>query len=155
MYTQILVPLDGSETSERALPHAQDLAQAFGATLHLLQAISRAEELDIIRSGDASALEQEYSRDSAQRLIEARKGRAEQYLSQTAARLGTDGLQVKTSLLEGEASEKIDEYVTAQNIDLIVMSTHGHGGLRRFLTGSVTDRVIRSVAVPVLAVPPA
>ena len=49
MYTHIVVPLDGSADSERALPHAQELAKAFGATLHLIQVVSRSEEFDLTR----------------------------------------------------------------------------------------------------------
>jgi nucleotide-binding universal stress UspA family protein len=45
---KVLVPLDGSENAERALPHAQELAQASGATLHLIQVVSRSEELNML-----------------------------------------------------------------------------------------------------------
>ena len=154
MYAQILVPLDGSDASERALSHAQSLANAFGANLHLLQAVSHAEELDMMRGGGDSPLSMEYASDLARQIITARLTQAEQYLNQVASRLQADGLNVETSVEEGAASEKILEYIEKQSVDLVVMSTHGHGGIRRFFTGSVTDRVIRSANVPVLAVPP-
>jgi nucleotide-binding universal stress UspA family protein len=154
MYNQILVPLDGSELSERALPHARDLAQAFKANLHLLRVISHIEEFDLIRASGDSFMVQEYAQETAERMLQSRRERAEAYLSQTADRLRSLGLEVRTALQEGAASENIEQYVAAHSIDLIVMSTHGQGGLRRFFTGSVTDRVLRSVGVPVLAVPP-
>jgi nucleotide-binding universal stress UspA family protein len=97
---------------------------------------------------------QEYAQETAERMLQSRRERAEAYLSQTADRLRSLGLEVRTALQEGAASENIEQYVAAHSIDLIVMSTHGQGGLRRFFTGSVTDRVLRSVGVPVLAVPP-
>ena len=60
---------------------------------------------------------------------------------------------IATAMLEGGAAEKIVNYTREHGIDLVVMSTHGFGGLKRLLLGSVTDRVIRSCEVPVLVVP--
>ena len=71
-----------------------------------------------------------------------------------AARLEANGTQVETSVRQGSIWETIAHFVAENGIDLIVMSTHGRGGLQRFLVGSVTDRVIRSSHVPVLAIPP-
>jgi nucleotide-binding universal stress UspA family protein len=68
--------------------------------------------------------------------------------------LKQNGLQVETSVRQGSALENITHFVAENGIDLIVMSTHGRGELQRFLVGSVTDRVIRSSHVPVLAIPP-
>jgi nucleotide-binding universal stress UspA family protein len=62
MYSHIVVPLDGSENSERALPHAQNVGKAFSATLHLVQVVSRSEELDLMRDGVGSFAVAEYSR---------------------------------------------------------------------------------------------
>jgi nucleotide-binding universal stress UspA family protein len=64
------------------------------------------------------------------------------------------GIQVETSVRQGGTLDNITDFVEAAGIDLIVMSTHGRSGLQRFLVGSVTDRVIRSSHVPVLAIPP-
>jgi nucleotide-binding universal stress UspA family protein len=55
--------------------------------------------------------------------------------------------------MEGAADENIIDYVKEHEIDLVVMSTHGYGGVKRLLLGSVTDRVIRSCKVPVLVLP--
>jgi nucleotide-binding universal stress UspA family protein len=154
MYSQIEVPLDGSENSERALPHAQNVGKAFSATLHLVQVVSRSEELDLMRDGVGSFAVAEYSRDLAQELINARLSRAENYLKGVASRLETQGISVKTAVLEGSAAENIIDYSQENNADLIVMSTRGQGGIQRLLVGSTTDRVIRSGHVPVLAIPP-
>ena len=155
MYSQVLVPLDGSEVSERALPHAQSLANAFGARVHLLQVISLSHEYEASRGGGGdSPTVVEYSLDTARQITAARQTRAEKYLQAIAARLEENGIQVETSVRQGSASENIANFVAENGIDLIVMSTHGRGGLQRFLVGSVTDRVIRSSHVPVLAIPP-
>jgi nucleotide-binding universal stress UspA family protein len=71
-----------------------------------------------------------------------------------AAGLEEMGIQVETLVRQGATLDNITDFVEAAGIDLIVMSTHGRSGLQRFLLGSVTDRVIRSSHVPVLAIPP-
>jgi nucleotide-binding universal stress UspA family protein len=147
--------LDGSEVSERALAHAQSLADAFGARLHLLQVISLSHEYEAVRGGgNESPTAVEYALDMARQLTANRQTRAEAYLKATAARLEENGTQVETSVLQGSILENMTDFVAENGIDLIVMSTHGRGGLQRFFVGSVTDRVIRSSHVPVLAIPP-
>jgi len=155
MYSKVLVPLDGSEVSERALAHAQSLADAFGARVYLLQVISVSHEYEAFRSvGEENPTAVEYSLDLARQITASRQTRAETYLEATAARLESNGLHVETSVRQGSALENITNFVAENGIDLIVMSTHGRGELQRFLVGSVTDRVIRSSHVPVLAIPP-
>ena len=65
------------------------------------------------------------------------------------------GIQIESdyAVREGAPAQNIIDYVNEHSISLVVMSTHGHGGIRRLLVGSVTDRVIRSCEVPVLVVP--
>jgi nucleotide-binding universal stress UspA family protein len=155
MYSKVLVPLDGSEVSERALAHAQSLADAFGAGVHLLQVISLSHEYEAFRGGgEQNPTAVEYSLDLARQITAGRQTRAEKYLEATAARLERNGLHVETSVRQGSALENITNFVAENGIDLIVMSTHGRGELQRFLVGSVTDRVIRSSHVPVLVIPP-
>ena len=87
------------------------------------------------------------------RLVEARITRGKEYIGRVAAQLEKAGIEVTTAMLEGGAAENIVNYPREHGIDLVVMSTHGFGGLKRLLVGSVTDRVIRSCEVPVLVVP--
>ena len=154
MYAHIVVPLDGSAESERALPHAQDLAKTFGATLHLVQVVSRSEELDLIRDGTGGFAAAEYSQDLAEELARARLNQADSYLKSVASGLEAQGTRVETAVLEGAASENIIDYSREKGADLIVMSTRGQGGIQRLLVGSTTDRVIRAGHLPVLAIPP-
>ncbi len=152
MFTKILVPLDGSELAERALPLAQSVSQSSNATIHLVQVVSRLPELEAGRTSD-SVLVAELEIDLARQLVEGRITRGKEYVGRVAAQLEKEGIEVATALLEGGAAENIVNYTREHGIDLVVMSTHGHGGLRRLLGGSVTDRVIRSCEVPVLVVP--
>jgi nucleotide-binding universal stress UspA family protein len=70
-----------------------------------------------------------------------------------AVQLQKAGINVVTVIREGAAGENIVEYAKEQDINLIVMSTHGRSGFKRFFVGSVTDRVIRSGETPVLVLP--
>ena len=152
MFTRVLVPLDGSELAERALPLAQSIAQSSSATIHLVQVVSRLPELEAGRAGDSIQVA-ELELDAARRLVEARVTRGQEYVGRVAAQLEKAGIEVTTAMLEGGAVENIVNYTREHGIDLVVMSTHGYGGFKRLFLGSVTDRVIRSCEVPVLVVP--
>ncbi len=154
MFTNILVALDGSELAEKALPLASDLGNSSGGTVHLVQAVSRQPELEAARGGSGdSVLTAEYEQDMARKLVEARLSRGKEYLDGVAVQLRNAGVKVETTILEGAADERVISYSRDHGVDLIVISTHGYGGVKRFLLGSVTDRVIRSCEVPVLVVP--
>ena len=154
MYQQILLPLDGSELAERALAPAQAMALAFKARLHLFQALSYAEEFDLMRGTEYGALSEEYISRMLEEVAAAQSGKAAAYLADKAAALTAAGVEVVTAYETGSPAEKILDYAQAAAIDLIVMSTHGRGGLRRLLVGSVTDRIIRAGDCPVLVVHP-
>jgi nucleotide-binding universal stress UspA family protein len=156
MFANILVPLDGSTLGEHALAVAQHLAQSSATSLHLLQVISLQPELDVLRgSGSESVTVLEMAQDAARRLRAAQTARGQAYLEDLAGPLQHAGLQVTTALREGAADEQIVAYAREHAIDLIVMSTHGYSGFKRFFLGSVTDRVIRAGQTPVLVVPAA
>jgi nucleotide-binding universal stress UspA family protein len=154
MFAKILVPLDGSELSEKALAMAQTLASAADTSIHLMQVISLRPELDARRgSGGESITVLEMAQDAARRLIEVQTVRGKEYLESRAVQLQNAGINVITVIREGAADENIVEYAKEQEIDLIVMSTHGRSGFKRFIVGSVTDRVIRAGETPVLVLP--
>ncbi len=154
MFKHILVALDGSELAEQALPMAQDLARSSDATIHLVQVISRQPELEASQSsGDANPQIAELGRDLAHKLVESRLSRGKEYLEGVVAQLKSAGIEAETAIREGAADENIVDYSREHGIDLVVMSTHGYGGVKRLLLGSVTDRVIRSCQVPVLVMP--
>ena len=154
MFNHILVPLDGSELSERALPMAQNLAKSFDATIHLIHVIAHESEYSAAR-GVESATIAEIEIETVRRLNEDRLVRGGKYVDRIGSQLSGEGTKVESqnATKEGDAAQNIVKYVKDHHIDLVVMSTHGHGGLRRFLMGSVTDRVIRSCESPVLVVP--
>ena len=117
MFAQILVPLDGSELSEKALAMAQNLASASGTSLHLLQVISLQPELDARRGiGGESVTVLEMAQDAARRLIEVQTARGKEYLEGLAVQLRRAGIHVTTVIREGAADENIVEYATGREI---------------------------------------
>jgi nucleotide-binding universal stress UspA family protein len=138
---RILVPLDGSELAEAALPRVAALARASGARVTLLQVVGPpAPEL---RPSEVAGLPED---------DEALAERARRYLAGAAARLSEQGVGVETEVAFGWPAERIGAAAAEGHADLIAMSTHARGGLDRLIVGSVADQVLRRAEVPVLLV---
>lgn len=144
-YKRILVPLDGSGWSKRAIPHAVDIARANGSEIVLLHVFRppAADYADTITlAGQEGQIRQ---------LREA----LEQQFSSIANELKNEDIPVRTQVIEGlGVAGAICDYVNDENIDLVVMSTHGRTGLARFILGSVARKVMEGVEVPVLLIHP-
>ncbi len=100
-----------------------------------------------------SAQAAEHQRQAARDLREDRIASGKEYLERLAVHLKATGLEVETAIEEGAVAERIIEYAKEHDIDLVMMSTHGYGGIKSRLLGSVTDRVIRASETPVLVLP--
>ncbi len=156
MFTNILVPLDGSDLGEKALRSAESLARFHSALLHLIHVVPRQPELEGAKRGLIAAISAraaEHQQREADHLREDRIASGRTYLEQLAAHLRGAGLKVETAIVEGAVADKVLEYAKDHHIDLVAMSTHGYGGIKRRLLGSVTDPVIRSSETPVLVLP--
>ncbi len=145
MYQKILVPVDGSEIAECTLAHARVIAQG-----------CQVPEVVLLRVVEplfpaASELGEDWLR-SAQEKAQAE---AKDYLSKQADSLRKDGISVETVMVSGKAADEILDYASKNQVDLIIMCTHGRSGIYRWAIGSVSDRVLRHTRVPVLLVPPA
>ncbi len=146
MIRTILVPLDGSQFAESALPLAQAIAQGTGANLRLLTAHQPRPDL-------SPGLDQP--------LLDARnlevRNAIQAYLAETARRI-TGVTAVSTAVVDCPAAGPavaVTEAVERERPDLVVMCTHGRGPLSRFWLGSVADHLLRHVTVPLLLVRPA
>lgn len=138
MFQHILVPLDESAYSERALTHAEELAKASGARLSLLVVILRP------HSAGAPAVP---------KLDAVSRQHAEHYLQQRAEEVRSRGLAaVSTEVHFGEPADCIADVAEEEGVDLIVMSTHGLGATGRYALGSVALKVLMSAPCPVLMV---
>ena len=138
MFDKILVPTDGSTGMNRVIQQASGLADVHDAELHFIYAIHTA---------SFTNLSMETSWESVGMIVQED---GEAALSAAERRATVD--RIETSLLEGPPSTKIIEYADDVGCDLIVMGTHGRGGLNRLLLGSVAERVVRSATIPVMTI---
>jgi nucleotide-binding universal stress UspA family protein len=143
----ILVPLDRSERAERALPVAERLAAAFGSTLLLVQVC---EPVATVRDFPGPAIAPRVY----QELAEIGDQLAREYLDRVANEVGSKGLHVATRGLRGQPASTLLDLEETDKVDLVVMASHGYGGVERFAFGSVADRIIRHGKAPVLVVRP-
>lgn len=146
MLTTILVPLDGSELAARAVPLASRIARAAGAQLLLVRATVDFDDSMVSR---AELWKATHARERIDQIVAADE------LAGIAKQIRESGLTVSTFVRPGPAADIILEAANAHRAGLIVMSTHGRGGLGRWLYGSVADQVLRHTTVPVLLVPAA
>ena len=138
----ILVPLDGSQVAEAALAPAKELAQKFGAEIVLAQVLSWAGQAYLFDVPGTTVAEID---------VEMTKAAAE-YLARVAGTLGTER-PAKADVLHGMPAEALIDLVERDALDLVVMTTHGRGGLSRAALGSVADRVLHA-SCPVLLIRP-
>ena len=142
----VIVPLDGSELGESALPAVEGLAGAMSLQVHLVRAFDPVEYDRRHRYSLALAGIPSYSQQV--------RAHHKEYLESVAGDLVSRGLDVKTEVLMGPTAPAIVEYARESPQDIVAMATHGRSGFRRLLLGSVTEAVVRSSSDPVLIIPP-
>lgn len=137
MYDRILLPTDGSDATGPAVEQAIGLARETGAELHVLFVVEdipyAPEMMDDEVEGQLRAI-------------------GEDAIKEIRERASEEGVDVVSALREGAPHTSILGYADEEDIDAIVMGTHGRSGLDRYLLGSVTERVVRTSDVPVLTV---
>jgi nucleotide-binding universal stress UspA family protein len=125
MYRSLLVPLDGSELAEQSLPYVKEIAQAFNSEAILLTVCPPGDPLKHVLA---------------------------EYLEKKAEGLKSPKLKVRPLCIEGEPAEAILDFAAGNKIDLIVISTHGKGGLSRWPLGSIATKVVQRSHIPVFLV---
>lgn len=151
MFTKILVPLDGSSLAEATLPHAELFARIFNANIVLLHVLDPTSYQEMPNAVDPLRWQ-------------LRKAEADAYLKSIAERVMKNlgdattpateepKSRVECAIREGKTPENIVDFAHAENVDLLVISTHGSGGLSRWNLSSVTQKVINSIYLPVLII---
>lgn len=143
MYRVIMVPLDGSPFGERAIPLALRIARHTGASLELAHVFTSTPWTPDVPAAD--------------RLYTVAKEGMREELDRLITRVATKGrvpVPVTVSLLEGEIVSALEAHVEARGVDLVVMTTHGRGGVSRAWLGSVADALVRRLRIPVLLARP-
>jgi nucleotide-binding universal stress UspA family protein len=127
MYQRILVPLDGSELAEKALPYTTIIAKLRKSEVTLFA-------VSITKAGGR--------RD---RLLKS-------YLDFKAKELESQGIRASTAIEYGDTAEEIIQYTSKNNINLTIISTHGYSGIKRWILGSVTQKVLYGTCTPILLI---
>lgn len=141
-FSSIIVPLDGSKLAECVLPYVVELAKAITLKIVLLQIFSLKQIIHTYKDyiPDFDALER------------SSKSGASRYLHEKEQQLKKAGFDVSSVAAEGEAAETIIELANGAPDSLIAMCTHGHSGIRRWMLGSITEKVVRHAGNPLLAI---
>lgn len=142
---KILLSTDFSDYSLSAAEYATHLAKVNGAELHLLHVIEKTPPILTIRSLDLSA----------EKIVSSIQQEAEENLATVISGLEKDsGLKIKGQIARGLDFQEIVGYSEKNDIDMIVLATHGRTGVLHTLLGSVAEKVIRYSKVPVLVITP-
>lgn len=140
-YKNVLIPLDGSRLSEHILPHARRLVELFGTKVWFLHVINT----DLV---DSFNVLKEGMHEKEGEIIETIRN----YFSTLEKRIKETGTSYELVIKKGNPAETICDFANENDMDLIAMSTHGHGGISRCLLGSVADKVVQSSSRPVLLI---
>lgn len=144
MFQKILIPLDGSELAERALKPALALAEQSNAHVILLR-IPLFEKLFADYPGS-------YGLMLPDKLLTQSDNSQENYLERITRSYAHPNITFETAVIDGDEASVIVDMAAQQEVDLIVMSTHGRSGFSRWMLGSVTERVLSFAPCPVLVI---
>jgi nucleotide-binding universal stress UspA family protein len=138
LFSHMLVPLDGSSLAEKVLPHVVTLARSFAPRITLFRAVE----------ADSAAAQSIVDPVNWQMV----RSQAQAYLDEVGGQLQDIGLEAEPVVWEGAAAERIIDYAREQDVDLIVLSSHGHSGLSEWNINSVVQKVILRAYCPVLII---
>jgi nucleotide-binding universal stress UspA family protein len=142
MYKKILAPMDGSEFSECILAHIRAIAVG-----------CKVPEVILFRAIEPVQIPY-ISNDIFEEAGEKAIAEIKDNFSKIAREFEADGISTGQAIVKGYAANEILEYAEKNNVDLIIMSSHGSSGIVRWALGSVTEKVTRHAAAPVLIVAP-
>ncbi len=155
-FQRVVCPMDGSVLSEQALSYAAEIAEKFGAPLVLLRAFDGPERsarmIAMASASEPMGMIDARTVDAVEEAAEEEEVSVHAYLSAQAERMRERGIDVEAIVADGGASDAILQEARREPDTLIVMSTHGRGGLGRLVFGSVAQEVLHQSDVPVLLV---
>ena len=142
MFTKILVPLDGSKRAERILPHVEELAFKFNASVVLLRVVGH--------NGSSNTHVPFSTIDTSNE--DKRYEEAKSYLAAIQGEFREKGIDAKAVIKKGPVVKWIGDIAISEDIELIAMASHGHTGLERVFYGSVAAGVLQQVDRPLLLI---
>jgi nucleotide-binding universal stress UspA family protein len=143
-FRNILFPVDLSESSEKIVPYVQAVAGKFNSKIHLLFVARVFDYFSGFYVPAPSIVAMEKG------IIEGAEKRLDEFVEQYFR----DYPDTRTSVVSGDATQEIIHYITSNEIDLVIMGTHGRKGLDKVVFGSVAERVVKTAPVPVMVVNP-
>jgi len=144
-----MVPLDGSELAECVIPHMEAIAAGCRVTEVVLTRVVDPAGLPV----SVPARGEFGFREKDREQMEAnRKNAAQKYLKGIANTLKMPEAEIHYTVLEGKIAESLADFAEINNVDLILIASHGRSGVSRWVLGSVAERILRSSCVPVLMV---
>jgi nucleotide-binding universal stress UspA family protein len=150
MIKKIVVPLDGSKLAECALPYAEELATKLDPEVVFVSVTERVQGYKTMR---------DVTQPDEVALLPVGVGKMERqatkYLDKVAKKFEAKGIKVTKEVLMGNPAEEIIIYAEIKKCDLVIMASHGRGGASRWVHGSVAEKVLRAVQVPVMIIPAA
>lgn len=158
MFKKIAVPLDGSKLAECALPYVEELARGCGVEEIVLISVTEQVRAQV-RAPEARELYHSREDPGVQRggiattvTFGKQERQAQRYLDRIAKKLKAKDVKVRTQVLCWPPAEAIASYAGENDVDIVVMSSHGRSGLSRWSHGSVAEKVFRASCVPVLMI---
>ncbi|MFH0846504.1 MAG: universal stress protein [Chloroflexota bacterium] len=146
MYKKILVALDGSDFSECSLEDVRTMVKDSPKTEVVL--------LRVLEPMPEYYMTRRIGEDFRRKATEAATADATEYLNKLTVGLKKEGITTSVAVKEGKPAEEILDFARKNQIELIVLTTHGRSGVSRLALGSVAEKVIRSSALPVLSISP-
>lgn len=145
MYKKIMVPLDGSELAECVLPHVETLIE--GCRVNHIVFVRVVQPAAAFYSGDYPM-----SPELLKERETAWKKAAQDYLDQVVNRLKHKSTGLHSEILVGNVADSLADFIEKNDFDLILIATHGRSGVKRWVRGSIADKVLRASNIPVLMV---
>ena len=162
MFEKVLVPLDGSELAEAVLPYVEELAQRRVSEIILLRVVRVPQDTTISTvfqpsmSLPGAAEDEVLARHPIylEQEMESLRTETQRSLARAKERLSHVAAKVRVEVTFGRPAKQIVEYAEREQVDLLLLSTHGRTGFGRWVFGGVADRVLRATTIPILLIRP-
>ncbi len=143
-FNKILVPLDGSKNGEAALPYVRGLTNKLKAEITLLQVISPGQHVHTVGGLNYILFSEQQ--------VATMEAEAKQYLDKVGKELMKTKATIRSEVRTGQAAQEIIKFAEETNTSLVAISTHGRSGIRQWISGSITYKVIHAGNTPLLLV---